>query len=508
MERRYVSVFLPYWPTERLRRQVNEPALRDGRPLALIEASQGGTRLAALDALAAERKLQVGMLLTDARAACPELVTRPWRVDDDLRALRKLVDWSRRYSPLVAGDGADGFKLDITGCAHLFGGEANLLRDLTDRLRQFAITGLAASAPTPLAAWAWARFGGGGVLAREDACSKLSGLPVAALRLPEEQVHELARLGLHRIEDLDRLSRKALAQRFGTPLLRRLDRLFGDENEPLRATNEAPALRERLSFVDPIGRDEDIEAAFVRLAGRLRRKLEDQGLGARKLQLELYRVDGEVARFDAALARPSREPGHWWRLLRERLDGLDVGYGIETMVIAVLESAKKPAQPCRLDAYEEALDDEIARLIDRLAARFGRESVQTLAPVDSHIPERVSRPVPALAVQREAAVASWALPQPRPVRLLPEAESIQVIAALPDHAPARFTWRKGGHRVVRAEGPERIAAEWWRHTPGAPPPARDYYRVEDEQGARFWLYREGVYGDGPPPRWFIHGVFG
>ena len=514
---------------------------------------RGAWRLAAVDDVAARAGLTPGMPLADARARLPDLDTRPADAKGDRAALTRLAHWAGRYTPWTnidngADDGdtkigtppAAGLWLDVTGCAHLFGGEDALLADLCRRLKSAGYTARAGLAATPGAAWALARFGTGNTVPwrRIDAGQEkdaLADLPVAGLRLADETTEALMRLGLRRIGDLYPLSRAALALRFGLSPCLRLDQALGDRDEPLSPLAPPPRFQVRLNFPEPIGRADDIAQALERLLAALTERLARAGKGARRLEFTLYRVDGTAVSAAVGTARPMRDAAHLAHLFHDKLDGLDPGFGIETALLAARAVDPLAADQAALDGdgpASSAPDSGLARLIDRLANRLGPGGVAGLRPRDSHLPERAQAlgpPMPGKVVSRPSNPMQEATP--RPIHLLPQPEPVDVVTPTPLGPPAAFRWRRHQHRVVSAEGPERIAPEWWRHLSPDGGPAggtdgletRDYYRVEDDSGARFWLYRTGGFPadaarddqatpanrprPGQAPKWFLHGLF-
>ena len=459
-----------------------------------------------------------GQPLADARALAPELRVLDADPLAEQKALAALADWCTRYTPWAAAEalvpgGAGGILLDITGCAHLFGGEVELLADLVGRLARHGFAARAAVADTAGAAWAVARFAPAVrsetlVVPPDGQSQAIATLPVAALRLPREAVIGLERLGLRRIGDLYPLPRAPLARRFGALLCRRLDQALGRLDEPLSPRQPAEPWRLQLAFAEPIARRDDIAAGLERLLRALCHRLAEEMKGARRLAFALYRVDGTLERAAVGTSRPVREVKHLARLFSEKLEALDPGLGIDLMVLST-----PVVEP--LDAVQASLiasaDGEapaaLAALVDRLANRLGFAAVRRLVPVASHLPERAQRPVGALA-PAPAAEAAWSPGRPRPLRLFVRPQPVDAIAPVPDDPPLLFRWREELHRVRRADGPERITGEWWHGGAPAAAEARDYYRVEDEAGRRFWLYREGLYQLSRPPRWFLHGLFG
>ncbi|KAB2942500.1 MAG: DNA polymerase Y family protein [Hyphomicrobium sp.] len=510
--KRIVSVWLPLWPIERMRRA--QPSLvPDDAPLALVETGTHGIRITAVNPYAAGKGARIGQALADARAALPGLLTQPADRRRDRAALLRLARWCGRYGPNRNIDGDDGLWIDITGVAHLYGGEARLLDDLIARLSRFQLTARAGLADTLGAAHALARYAPSPALAREGkAEAQLAKLPVEALRLAPDTVLLLKRLGLNRIGDLYRLPRAALQRRFRSAkgveaVLTRLDQALGVRAEPCQPLIEPPALYVQRCWPDPLISPERLEAETARLAQELCAHLAARGLGARRLCLSLYRADGSIAEARVGLSSPSWAPEHMTVLIGEKLSALDAGFGVDVMVLAAVQVEKPSGQQGALaPRLKGGARADAAQLVDRLANRLGATRITRLEPRSSHIPERAEAHVAALARAHEH---SWPLPcgPARPPLLLAHPEPIGVVAEVPEGPPARFTWRRVEHRIVRAQGPQRVAPEWWDEI--AQSGTRDYYRIEDEGGAGYWVFREGLYGrEEAAPRWFLHGLFG
>ncbi len=459
------------------------------------------------------------MGLADARAIVPELVAVPADPEEEARALSALADWCGRYTPLVALSGADGLFLDVTGCAHLAGGEEALLADLLRRVRRAGLAARAALADAPGAAWALARFAETGaangiVVKPGEAEAALMPLPAASLRLPPDVAENLSRVGLRRVADLHRLAegggRGALAVRYGDAALRRLDLALGRAEEPISPRRPVPEFRERLAFAEPIAAADDIARATRRLLARLAVRFAARGVGARRVELSFYRADGTVSAIAVGTARPSRDSAHLFHLLRQKLDRVEPGFGIDLAVIAAPEvealaalQIDLPQQPDSVGVVPAGDDNDLAALVDRLGNRLGPGQVWRFAPRETWIPERAAGRVAAVS---PPAPQRWRLP-PRPVRLFARPEPIDAVvdaASECEAAPSLFRWRAHLHRVRRAEGPERIAPEWWR--PDSDQATRDYWRVEDDAGRRFWLFQR-LGEKSPRPGWFIHGEF-
>ena len=499
MKRRIASLWFPRLATDRLIRRGGLPA---GRPLATVVETGNRVLLAGIDRAASAAGLGPGMTLADARAMVSHLLVRPADPRGDAALLARLGRWCmRRHTPLVATDGADGLLLDITGCAHLFGGEAALLGDLVKRLGGFGFAVSGALADTIGGAWALARFGRPGAIAPPGATARaLERLPVASLRLDRETAAGLAHLGLRRVGDLYGLSRASLTARYGIETLARLDRALGRVAEPLHTLREAKARRVGLTFADAIGTRADIDAALDRLLGRLGERLERAASGVRRLALVFRRVDGTQQTIEIGTVRPLRDPAALARLFRDRLDGVEPGFGIEEMVLTAAATAPLDPAQARLDeAREGAAADGLAALVERLGNRYGFATVRAPVAVDSHLPDRAWRSVPVAAGGDDR--GPWPSGPPRPLRLFAEPEPVETTGG--EHGPPdSFRWRGRRHGVRAARGPERIAPEWWREDAAWASGARDYWRIEDETGRRFWLCRVGQ-----PPHWRLHGLF-
>lgn len=537
--KRIVSVWLPRWKIERLR-QHTPAAVPDEAPLALVESRANAIRIVAVNARAEKEGVRIGAPLADARAALPALLSRPAEPRRDWAALLKLARWAGRYGQARNRDGEDGLWIDISGVAHLFGGEEKLIADFSARLACFRLTARLGLAGTLGAAHALARFGSPGgtpwaIAPEGETCSPLAHLPVEALRLAPESVLLLQRLGLRRIGQLYDLPRAALERRFRSEtasksrakpsaaiagaVLARLDQALGVSAEPLRGLAEPPVLAARRLWAEPLLFSEPLEAEVASLAHDLCKSLADQALGARRIRLSLYRTDGSVAEIAAGLSRASRAPAHLIGLLKEKLSEIDAGFGIDAAVLEALAVDRLGTAQAALGAeLSHTACDASAALTDRLLNRLGPARVFSLVPHASHIPERSERRAPPLDPGLDVVYEPpwpYARGPRRPPFLLEVPEIITVMAEVPEGPPARFVWRRVATRVVRAQGPERIAPEWWReiakHADKGDSRPRDYYTIEDDCGARYWVFREGLYqhaAEEGPPRWFLHGLFG
>jgi len=499
--------------------------------MATVAAVRGGIRVVAASAAARAGGVTPGRSLAEARALLPQLTVAGANPQAERRTLERLADWCGRYTPWTAldeddgdpnGIGGAGICLDISGCAHLFGGEQFLLNDLTAHLAGFGFTAIATVADTPGAAWAVARFAPAedtAIVPPGEMQAALSPLPVAALRLPPAVIEALSKIGLRRIGDLLPIPRASLAARFDNRVLNRLDQALGRTRHPLSPRRPIPAMSARLTFPEPIGHGDDIARAARHLLAELCAKLAAADLGARRLELALYRTDATVARAAVGTSRPVRDPGHLERLFREKLETLDAGFGVEGMTLAATVADPLAAVQTPMGFQRAFQGEGTADLVDRLCNRLGPENVVCLTERGSHIPERSCHEVSALTrplaprppSKINALGKNEKFRQPRPLILLPWPEPIEAMAAVPDGPPVIFRRHRVQHRVVAAEGPERIGPEWWLGDQGYDPERqsriRDYYRVEDSEGQRFWIYREGLYRPDNPPRWYLHGLF-
>ena len=441
----------------------------------------------------------------------------------EAETLSDIAAWCRRFTPLAAPDAPDGIVMDVSGVAHLFGGETGLMAEIETRLAAQGFRAQTALACTPEAAWALARFGTCRHVAADlpaaDLARLVAPLPLEALRLDVGTVAALADAGLRRLGDIHLRPRAPIAARFGPAPHRRFDALLGLTRSAISPRFEAPAYLAERRFADALARVEDIEGTIRALAGEMATLLARHGEGARRLAVTLFRVDGVVKVLEAGTSRPVRDAGALARLFHERLeaageDGLDTGYGFDVIRLAVLASERLDAAQVRWDLADDGAAD-LSDLIDRLGARLGIRRVLRFVDVDTHVPELASARAPAVSPVVSAVARALARPAParreapalpaRPLRLLGRPEPIETLAGLPDGPPLRFRWRRVLHDVAAVEGPERIAPEWWRDTDGA---TRDYFRAEDTTGLRFWLFRDGLYHPAAPlPRWYVHGLF-
>jgi len=510
IKRRILALWFARLPTDRLQRQWR--ASPDDPPLALSIKSNNARIIYAVDLKAARLKLSPGMPLASARAMVRELTVVEADEPADADLLDGIADWCDRFTPFVAIDGVDGLLLDVTGTTHLFGGEAAMLETVRAAIARQGFTVRAALAGTAVAARALARYADATVAAPGMEAEAVAFLPVAALDLDSKDTHALRRAGLKTIAQVAGRTRAELNARFGKEMVFKLERALGQSEKPISPRRVLPDYMAEHRFAEPVTAQAVVADSILSLAGTLCRLLEERGQGARILEAGFFRSDGGVRRILLETARPLRDPKIVARLFRERLDALadpiDPGFGFDLIRLGALHAERLGPESIGLEARPDD-DKEIDFLIDRLAARFGSHRIVVFQPQDTHIPEAAGAAVPAQHAPETKlcwdARVSGEAPR-RPLRMFAKPEPIEVMAQIPDGPPLRFRWRRVLHAVSRAEGPERIAMEWWRNQ--SPQPTRDYFRIEDEAGKRFWLYRDGLYGREPfAPRWYVHGLF-
>jgi protein ImuB len=418
-------------------------------------------------------------------------------VGDD--RLIQCVEWCDRYSPLAAADGNDGIILDITGCTHLFGGEGSLLLDLQRRLYRLDIRSKGAIGDTWGMAWALARYGKRFIVHGKDAISALDPLPVEALRLPDEIVLELRRLGLSTISAVRRISRSALDARFGATLLLRLDQIFNQAEEPVTPWRPPAPYRALRTLVEPVSTVSAVEYVLRGLLQEICTRLTKNQCGARHIDLACYRVDGTVDRCELRTSKPTRSISHLMRLFEERLDTLRCGFGFEAFVLSVLDS--EALDPTQLSLWQSDFvedDASLDALADRFGMKFGFGEVNRIRVRESFLPECAVEFYSVNVSTIDG--AEWPAYRVRPIRIIDPPMRIEVSILIPGASPVQFFAGGQKHRIIRSEGPERLSPEWWREK-GSRWGVRDYYRIEDDRGLRFWIFKHSS------GQWFLHGHF-
>jgi protein ImuB len=513
--RRILALWLRRLPTDRIerKRKASGEAPERIAPLVVVAKEENALRLSAVDARAARLGLAPGMPLANARAMIPKLDVVEADAWADAALLASIADWCDRFTPFVALDEPHGLFLDITGAAHLFGGERAMLETVRDAIARQGFGVQAALAGTSLAARALARYAPNTIVAPGKEADAVANLPVAALSADPKATHSLRRAGLKTVGQVAARGRAELTARFGAEFVAGLDRVLGKSEAPISPRRHLPDYMAEHRFAEPVVTEEVIAATLHALAAALAQVLEERGEGARMLEAAFFRADGQMRRLAVRTGGPTRDPRVIEKLFREKLDALsdplDPGFGFDLIRLEAVQAEADAHKAASFDTDENA-EREIAFLVDRLAARFGSDRILRFHPQDTHIPEAETVAVPAQQVLPPK--PRWRAPRAmdeaprRPLRMFAKPEPIETMAEVPDGPPRQFRWRRVLHRIARAEGPERIAMEWLRTQESQP--TRDYFRVEDDEGRRFWLYRDGLYHrETETPRWYVHGLF-
>ncbi len=509
LHKRYMALYLPHLSIDRLNRMESEPITH---PLALTRRAQNRVSLVCVNSAAERQGLQPGMVLATARAICSSLDVRDDDPGADMALMERLANWAGRYSPSLAIDGNDGLILDITGCAHLFDGEAPMLKGGVHALHQFGFSCQGAIADTPGAAWALARFMNQQTIAPPHGTSDaLRALPVAALRMDSGTLESLRLMGLKHLGDLYTLPRSALASRYGLELAGRLDKILGLSPDPIAPRPHKKPLREQLRFPEPIGTAASIAGAVQVLLERLCLHLEATDQGCRRLILNCIRADNTAQYLEIGTASPNRTPDHLFHLFQEKLNQIEPRHGIDAMELSAplvepftprqdgitlhLQQTEPPKKPA----------GNLSALIDNLENRLGEKTIGVLQPVASHLPERAQNWQPVSEIHLKTKAPHWPPMPERPIQLLKSPQPLFNFAqSTEDHAPTNIHCEGQDHHVKRAWGPERISANWWRQDPDWKQGARDYYRVQVETGQHYWIFREIQHNKN---RWYLHGLF-
>jgi len=544
-KKRFLSLWFPRLAAERLMRA--DRGLAPG-PLAIVADRRGAQVLASLNTEAEVSGLFPGQPLRDGRAICPDLVSRPENPQAEAAFLTTLRRWAGKFSPWVSEEPPAALALDITGCAHLFGGEAGLVAEVERDCAALGLSVRLGLADTVGAAWALARFAGaapdtsgaGDAIDQEARATRsraakrrhwtrggqpprspgpmppariapvggaraaIAPLPVAALRLGADTVEALTRLGLRRVGDILGTPRAGLARRFGTHLVRRLDQALGMEPEPVSPARPPLVFALRLRLPEPIGLEDDLLAGLDRLLPELSRRLERAGRGARRVRVEFSRTDRTMQAVEVGLARPAHDPERIRPLIALKLADIDAGFGIDQVRLSVpvhepVHATQHRGHLAAGAAAANSAGQEIDDLMGRIGARIGLEAMTRLHPAESHLPEKSAI---VLAAAFAPASDAWRPGPERPLRLWPP--ELVMAPETPD-LPARFRWRGRDHAVVAGAGPERIAPEWWLDDPAWRTGSRDYWRVTTDRGERLWLYF--AHGAALSAGWFCHGAF-
>lgn len=499
MGKRFVAIWLRYLQTDWLVRRHHH---LKGVPLVVKAQDHGRMVIIAANALAREQGIDSGMVLADARAVVPNLAS----VDDEPglieRLLTNLANWCIYFTPTVAIDPTGGLMMDVSGCAHLWGGEEAYLKEIRARFTQLGYDVQVAMADTIGTAWAFSRYGKGDTIIDKAAqATAIQYLPAASLRLENEVVEKLQKLGLYQVKDFIHMPRTALRRRFGTNILQRLDQTLGNIDEPIVAVNPPAEYAERLPCIDLISTATGIRIALEKLLNRLCNQLQKQQKGLREVIFKCYRADYQVQEKRVETIRPGNNPSHLFKLFEEMISSIAPGPGIELFILEAVKVESVVVANTNMWAGSCTLQSQaLSELIDRLATRVGSSSVKIYKPSEEYLPERSFKPA---ALQDDEPAENWRCNRPRPMLLLHQPEPVDVMAPVPDYPPMLFQYRKKRHKIVKADGPERIEQQWWLQRGEH----RDYYYVEDEEGCRYWLFRSGHYALDKKHQWFLHGFF-
>lgn len=498
MEKRYVSIWFRHLTTDWF--TLRQPHLKT-IPFVLRTSVHGRMIITGANAVAESKGISTGMVLADARAIIPTLEVRDDKPDLISRLLKRLAEWCIRFTPVVAVDPPDGILFDASGCSHLWGGDSLYLKDIVKKLTARGYDVRATMADTPGVAWAVARFGKEqSVVLPGNNINALLPLPPEALRLETETTWRLHRLGLHRISQFIKMPRPSLRKRFGQHFISQIDKALGQQMDILKPVSPPEPYQERLPCIEPIITATGIEIALNELLKSLCQRLQQDQKGIRTAVFKGYRVDGKVEQISIETNRASYNIIHLYKLFEFKLPSIEPALGIELFVLEAPKVEEYQAKQEKMWEDAGGLEDiRLAELIDRLASRVGMHSINRYLPDEHYWPERSFKKAISIS---EKATTSWRTDKVRPLQLLKIPERIDVTSLMPDYPPILFVHKGKIHNIKKADGPERIEQEWWiqkgQH--------RDYYRVEDEDGNRYWLFRLGHYHD-KIYQWFLHGFF-
>lgn len=499
MQKRFISIWFRYLKTDWWIRR--RPMLHD-KPFVLASPDHGRMVITAANRLAEKQGIDINMVVADARALIPSLEVLDDQPETSARLLNALAEWCIRYTPAVAIDPPDGLLLDATGCAHLWGGERSYITAIHKRFKDFGYDISIALADTVGTAWAVARFGSNdSIIESGQQHTALLSLPPACLRIEASATERLEKLGLRQISQLISMPRSALRRRFDAQMLQRLDQALGYEEEMIKPVQPIEPYQERLPCLEPIVTATGIEIALQRLLEALCNRLQHEQKGLRTALFKGYRMDGKIEQIEIGTNRPSCNPKHLFKLFEVKIESIEPAPGIEVFTLEALKVEDLPTVQQQLWGNKMDLDNvELSELLDRIAGKIGAYNIHRYMPAHHYWPERSFKEASSL---NEAIQATWKVDRPRPLQLLSRPERIEVTAPIPDYPPMLFRYKDKLHKVMKADGPERIEAEWWLQDGQH----RDYYSVEDEDGHRYWLFRSGHYDAAKSYQWFIHGFF-
>ncbi len=499
MQKRFISIWFRHLKTDWFIRR--QPELRD-IPFVLASPDHGKMLVTAANNLAQSQGIDTGIAVADARAILYGLQV----LNDDpainIKLLNGLAEWCIRFTPTVATDLPAGLLLDVTGCAHLWGGEKQYLTDIYKRLKQFGYDASMAMADTIGCAWAVARFGQDtSIIESGGHAAALLTLPPASLRLEQGIIERLEKLGLRQVADFINMPRTALRRRFGPSLLQRIDEATGNKEEMIIPVHPVEPYHERLPCIEPIVTATGIEIALKQLLDTVCKRLQHEQKGLRVAIFKGYRMDGKIEKIEIGTNRPSCNSNHLFKLFEIKTGTIEPALGIELFTLDALKVEELVSQQEKLWENIGALDNnELSELLDRIQGKIGTNSIHRYLPDEHYWPERSYKLATGI---NEKLQTAWKIDRPRPLQILCKPDPIEVTAPIPDYPPMMFRYKGKLHKIIKADGPERIEQEWWLQEGQH----RDYYCVEDEDGNRYWLFRLGHYDVAKSYKWFIHGFF-
>lgn len=496
MAQRSVHIWFPHLVTDWVVRR--QPELKD-LPFAMAMQERNRRMIKAVNQAAQDGGVYANMVLADGRAMVPELEVMDYEPEQPAKVLNALGEWCIRYTPLVALDLPDGLFLDASGCTHLWGGEKEYVDDICKRLTGFGYCVQVAMADTPGAAWALSHFGNNRLAAPDQHVQAILQLPAAALRLETSVIDRLEKLGLNTIGSFLRMPRTALFRRFGPSILKRLDQATGAELELLEPLRPPVPYQEQLPCMEPIKTAMGIEIALKELLETLCLRLLRESKGLRQCELIALRLDGQVEKISIGTNRPTRHVTHLFKLFENKIQTIEPDLGIELFILQAPVVEELNSSQDALWQASGASESALAELLDRFAGKPHALTVHRYVPAEHYWPERSLKEANSL---NEKPATPWRNDLLRPPHLLLHPEPIEVSVLLPDYPPLLFIHKGELHTVKKADGPERIEQEWWIQNGSY----RDYYCVEDQRGARYWLFRLGSFDSGNV-KWFLHGFF-
>lgn len=497
MQKRYMVIWFRHLTTDWL--TLRKPEMRDV-PFAFAATERNRIIITAANPVAEAQGIYRGMTAADAKAITTNLQIVDHLPGKEAKLLRQLGLWCIRYTPIVAVDLPDSLILDISGCAHLWGGERGYLKEIVNKLRSSGYHARAAIAETIGAAWANSHYGKTTpIIESGTQANALLNLPPKALRLENTVLQKQQKLGLVTIKSFMQMPRTVLRRRFGEGFLLRLAQALGVEDEYLTPLVPPVPYTERLPCLEPVRTAKAIEIAISKLLEGLCTRLQLEGKGVRKAILKCYRIDGKMVQGKISTNRGSHSVSHLFKLFELQISKIEPALGIELFLLEASKIEDIDIVQEKLWAGKPGLQDTaLAELLDKLAGKIGVKAIYRYLPSEHYWPERSVKQTSSLS---DVPTTKWRTDKPRPLRLLQRPEPVEVMALLPDYPPKFFTYKGKRHVVEKADGPERIEREWW-HDKGL---HRDYYAVEDADGQRYWLFRSGHYDN--EPQWYLHGFF-